>query len=186
MGNNPEKNQKQISVIIPRQKPNYDLNIILFGDAFVGKTSLTSQYCEQYFSEHVFLGSHEDHKIKIIENNDYHVKLKIFDGRNKGRRLYDGYIIVYDITLLDSFKNAMNWYRDIDRVDCDPDHLKVLVGNKCDLFLERYVSFEEGDTLARDNGWMFMETSAKLGTNVNRLFEETVFNIIKTKDPLLY
>jgi GTPase SAR1 family protein len=45
----------------------------------------------------------------------------------------------------------------------------VLVGNKCDLEDERVVGKEVGQTLARNWGSTFLETSAKQKINVNEV-----------------
>jgi len=41
-----------------------------------------------------------------------------------------------------------------------------LIGNKCDLAHRRAVSTEEGEQFAKENGLVFMETSAKSAHNV--------------------
>lgn len=46
----------------------------------------------------------------------------------------------------------------------------MLVANKTDLADRRQVSVEEGEDLARAEGIMFIETSAKAGYNVKALF----------------
>jgi GTPase SAR1 family protein len=45
----------------------------------------------------------------------------------------------------------------------------MLIGNKCDLDARRQVSQEEGERFARDNGLIFMETSAKTSFNVEEV-----------------
>lgn len=42
----------------------------------------------------------------------------------------------------------------------------MLIGNKCDLDQRRQVSTEEGERFAKDNGLIFLETSAKTAFNV--------------------
>lgn len=42
----------------------------------------------------------------------------------------------------------------------------MLIGNKCDLAHRRAVSTEEGEQFAKENGLVFMETSAKTAHNV--------------------
>ena len=42
----------------------------------------------------------------------------------------------------------------------------MLIGNKCDLAHRRAVSTEEGEQFAKENGLVFMETSAKTALNV--------------------
>lgn len=50
----------------------------------------------------------------------------------------------------------------------------MLIGNKCDLDARRQVSTEEGDRFAKENGLIFMETSAKTAFNV----EEVCSNLL--------
>lgn len=49
--------------------------------------------------------------------------------------------------------------------------LKILLGNKCDLNDDREIQPDEGRAFADRNGMEFMETSAKMNTNVNEAFE---------------
>jgi GTPase KRas protein len=50
----------------------------------------------------------------------------------------------------------------------------MLVGNKCDKTYEREVSKEEGAAMAQRFGCSYVETSAKTGQNVERLFMNLV------------
>lgn len=45
----------------------------------------------------------------------------------------------------------------------------MLIGNKCDLDARRQVSYEEGERFAKENGLIFMETSAKTAFNVEEV-----------------
>ena len=55
----------------------------------------------------------------------------------------------------------------------------VLVGNKCDLEDKRQVSYEEGKELADKNDFLFFESSAKDGTNVDEIFTNSAKEIAK-------
>jgi Ras-related protein Rab-2A len=58
------------------------------------------------------------------------------------------------------------------RQNGNPDMTIMLIGNKCDMDVRRQVSFEEGERFAKENGLIFMETSAKTSLNV----EEVIFS----------
>jgi|TARA_B110000305_G_C19226357_1_gene533027 Ras-related protein Rab-2A len=46
----------------------------------------------------------------------------------------------------------------------------MLIGNKADLDNRRQVSTEEGERFAKENGLIFLETSAKTAFNVEQAF----------------
>lgn len=48
--------------------------------------------------------------------------------------------------------------------------LIVLIGNKNDLQDQRKVSFEEGESFAKENDLIFFETSAKTSAGVEETF----------------
>ena len=49
----------------------------------------------------------------------------------------------------------------------------MLIGNKADLDSRRQVSTEEGERFAKENGLIFLETSAKTAFNVEQAFLQT-------------
>lgn len=53
----------------------------------------------------------------------------------------------------------------------------MLIGNKSDLDHRRQVSKEEGEKFAKDNGLIFLETSAKTAANVEEAFINTAQKI---------
>lgn len=57
------------------------------------------------------------------------------------------------------------WLEEV-RQNGNPDMVIMLIGNKCDLDQRRQVSTEEGERFAKDNGLIFLETSAKTAYNV--------------------
>ena len=53
----------------------------------------------------------------------------------------------------------------------------MLIGNKLDLAKQREVSFEEAEAFSKDNGLIYLEVSAKTGTNVEEAFLRTARKI---------
>ena len=82
----------------------------------------------------------------------------------------EGFILVYSITSQATFNDLVDIKDQIMRVkNIETDIPIVLVGNKCDLEDERVVGRHIGESLARSFGCTFLETSAKLETNVNEV-----------------
>ena len=91
-------------------------------------------------------------------------------------------MLVYDVTQMRSFENINKWLRNIDDHASD-DVVKMLVGNKCDMEDKRCIARARGETLAREHGVPFLETSAKANTNIEKAFFEMARLILK-KTPL--
>ena len=80
-----------------------------------------------------------------------------------------------------SFENTKKWLADV-RAERGEDVVIILVGNKTDLsdsrywcwckLIDRQVSTDEGDALAKELNVLFIETSAKCGYNVSALFRK--------------
>lgn len=88
-----------------------------------------------------------------------------------------GALLVYDITKRESFDNLSRWLNELKINEAHPDSLIMLVGNKSDLETQRIVTQEEAINYAKNNGLMFMETSALESINVEKAFESLINNI---------
>jgi GTPase SAR1 family protein len=75
----------------------------------------------------------------------------------------------------------MDIYEWVDEVKkfCGHDIPMILLGNKLDLKGQRAVETAEGEKLGKDLGIEYLETSAKLGSNVNIAFDKIVSLILK-------
>ncbi len=69
----------------------------------------------------------------------------------------------------DTFNHLTRWLEEV-RQNGNPDMVIMLIGNKCDLDTRRQVSTEEGERFAKENGLIFMETSAMTAFNVEEAF----------------
>merc|ERR1711971_960028 len=119
-----------------------------------------------------------DFKIKTIELRGKKIKLQIWDTAGQERfhtittsyyRGAMGIMLVYDITNSKSFDNIAKWLRNIQE-HANEDVEKMILGNKCDMEDKRVISKERGETIARENGIRFLETSAKTNVNIERAF----------------
>eukprot|EP00850_Spirogloea_muscicola_P020947 SM000232S07917 [mRNA] locus=s232:73935:75071:+ [translate_table: standard] len=87
-----------------------------------------------------------------------------------------GALLVYDITRRETFNHLASWLEDA-RQHANSNMTIMLIGNKCDLAHRRAVSTEEGEQFAKENGLVFMETSAKTAHNVEEAFINTAAKI---------
>lgn len=67
-----------------------------------------------------------------------------------------------------TFNHLASWLEDA-RKHANSNMTIMLIGNKCDLAHRRVVSTEEGEQFARENGLIFMETSARIAQNVENV-----------------
>ena len=160
---------------------NYDFifKVLLLGNSDVGKSSLLLRYVDSVWSDTFVPTIGVDFKVKTIEIGDKKVKMQIWDtaGQERFRTVVSTYFrgahgifLIYDITNRDSFKNLENWLIEIEK-NASENVLKILIGNKNDLEDERDIASDEGKAFANRNGMQFIETSAKMNTNVNEAFE---------------
>ena len=118
-------------------------------------------------------------KVKTIEVDNKKIKMQIWDtaGQERFRTVIASYfkgshgvLLIYDVTNKTSFKQLESWLEIIEN-NASEDILKILIGNKIDLEEDREVTKEEGQSFANMHNIQFMETSAKMNTNVNEAFE---------------
>lgn len=78
---------------------------------------------------------------------------------------------MYDVSTRSTFDGVSRWLRELTKFG-GAELTIMLIGNKCDLERPRAVTYEEGRAFARKIGAMFIETSARDGTNVERAFRK--------------
>ncbi len=97
--------------------------------------------------------------------------------RDQYMRTGQGFILVYAVTSRSSFDEIAAFREQILRVKDKDKNPMVLVGNKCDLELERQVTTQEGQDLAKSFQCPFFESSAKTRVNVEEGFYALVREI---------
>ena len=118
---------------------------------------------------------------RTVKINDKNIKLQIWDtaGQESFKSITRSYyrgaagaLLVYDITRKETFNHLTRWLEEV-RQNGNPDIMVMLIGNKADLDSRRQVSTEEGERFAKENGLIFLETSAKTAFNVEQAFLQT-------------
>jgi len=158
---------------------DFIFKVLLLGNSDVGKSSILIRYVDESWNEAFVPTIGVDFKVKSMEIEKKKIKMQIWDtaGQERFRNVISSYFrgahglfLIYDITNRDSFKNLENWLIEIEK-NASENVLKILVGNKNDLEQDREISYEEGKNFANRNGMEFIETSAKINTNVSEAFE---------------
>ena len=160
-----------------------DLKVTLLGSSGVGKTCIIQRYTEGEFNENSQATSGASYSQKEIKIGDKRIKLDLWDTagqekyRSLGRQFYkDAFIVclVYDITSLNSFTDLQNkWYNDL-KTYGEKYTVIAVVGNKSDCYEKEEVQEDEARNYAKSIGAKFMLTSAKLGTNIDILFDNLI------------
>ena len=183
---NDKKNKKQQKSGYNINKQKLDFKVIVLGDIAVGKTSVIGRYITNTFSEvHKSSISCEFKKKKIEVDADTEVNLQIWDTVGEERFLsvtkqyYNnshGAMIIYDLTNRNSFTKMNKWINDVK--DNAPKNIVIMiVGNKSDLTDKKVDLGEELNPFKQN--YMYLEVSAKNGTNVSLAFEDLTFKIIE-------
>ena len=86
---------------------------------------------------------------------------------------------MYDVADQRSFDEINGWIESIKEVKGDNFPI-ILIGNKCDLE-KRVISKEEGEKLAEEQGFLFMETSCKEGINIKESVQVLVHDIMEKR-----
>ncbi|CAF3192313.1 unnamed protein product [Rotaria socialis] len=164
-----------------------EYKIVVLGSGGVGKSALTVQFVQGLFVEK-YDPTIEDSYRKQVEVDGQQCMLEILDTAGTEqftamRDLYmkngQGFVLVYSITAQSTYNDLVDLRDTILKVKDTADVPMILVGNKCDLDDERVVGKEVGQTLARNWGSTFLETSAKQKINVNEIFFDLVRQINK-------
>lgn len=171
-----------------RELREFVFKIVILGDGAVGKTSLINQFVESSFNEDYkpTLGANIVRKDVNLDNTKVRLIMWDLAGQEKYRvvrSMYfqgcEGALLVYDVTryhTLDSINNK--WLKDYKK------HVKkkgayVLISNKTDLKDQVAVPTERGKELAiKIKASHFIETSAKLGENIEEAFSLLVNQIL--------
>ena len=189
------KHQKR-EEIVRRSKPHSPpkLRVIALGASGTGKTCVIKRFsCSSYpqkecktevstvgqdfVSKDISLGG-KDYRLEIIDTAGQ----ERFDSIPKNlARNVEGILLVFDIQERDSFLEGIPKVLKLLDADKADTTSIILVGNKVDAKVRQVTSLE-AEQYARKLGAQYIETSAKTGENVQKLFEEMTREIYETLD----
>ncbi|XP_052802878.1 ras and EF-hand domain-containing protein homolog isoform X5 [Mya arenaria] len=168
------------------KEPERMFKVVLAGDAAVGKSSLIMRLCKGKFYENLSSTLGVDFQTKMIELDGRTVALQLWDTAGQERfrsiaksyfRRADGVLLLYDVTYERSFMSIREWMDSIE--DGSIKKLPIMLcANKTDMRTEadqqgrKTVSYDDGQRLAREYCALFIETSAKDGTNIGEAVSE--------------
>ena len=165
-----------------------EFKVVLIGSTSVGKTSIFNKFMTGDFSPTYKSTITAEFKTKYLKiDNDLYVKLILWDtcGSEKYRAITkqyyrgaNGIILVFDLTDQNSFNDIKNiWINDIKNYGEKKIQI-FIVGNKLDLIEKRTVSESQVINYCRENGYKYIEASAKEGINILKIFEELSYELV--------
>mmetsp|Transcript_41532 Transcript_41532/g.90483 ORF Transcript_41532/g.90483 Transcript_41532/m.90483 type:complete len:200 (+) Transcript_41532:49-648(+) len=156
-----------------------EAKVVLLGDSGVGKSSLALRFCQGRFIPHheVTIGAAFLQQIMRL-NDGSQLKLHIWDtgGQERFRAMAPlyyrdaaGAVIVYDCNDEKSYESVQYWAKEL-RAKGPPRVCIAVAANKSDME-EKAIKPELAEKFCVENDMAFVQTSAKTGDNVGKVFE---------------
>lgn len=169
--------------------PGYDhlMKFRLIGDLGVGKSCLVLRYTEDVYTENYISTIGVDFKLRTILVNDKKINTQVWDvsGQDRYRRNLSAFgthalIMVFDLTDQVSFINIKTILAD--ELPPTSETTIILVGTKADAISQRVVESHEVKKFINSSKYnisAYIETSAKTGENVDKVFETAAQLVLK-------
>jgi small GTP-binding protein len=176
--------KKQEEIYVQDKAGEIIYKVIVIGDPSIGKTSLIRKFVAQQFEgEYLPTVGTQISKQPVdmeIGGKQYRINLLLWDlaGQPQFYMLHkvyyngaNGVILGFDLTRSHTFVNVKNWHAELVKFGLS-DVPIILTGNKADLKEERKVTGPHIDHMKEQLGIQeYIETSAKDGENVKKMFE---------------
>ncbi len=162
---------------------SYLFKVMVTGEGAVGKTALVTRYTTGQFQKDykTTIGSQFAVKLAHISPPESEfaigIKLQAWDVAGQARfkavrKMYysgaAGLILVFDVTRRRSFVELQKWVEEAD--ESVGQRIPIIcIGNKIDL-PDRAIPSDEAKKWAEDQGFVYMESSAKTGLGVSDMF----------------
>eukprot|EP01113_Clastostelium_recurvatum_P010613 TRINITY_DN1529_c0_g1_i3.p1 TRINITY_DN1529_c0_g1~~TRINITY_DN1529_c0_g1_i3.p1 ORF type:complete len:206 (+),score=32.65 TRINITY_DN1529_c0_g1_i3:130-747(+) len=162
--------------------------VVMLGASGVGKSSLVLRFVLDKFSDSTEATIGAAFLTKSVVCEDHTLKFEIWDtaGQERFKSLAPMYyrnsrvaIVVYDVTSIESFEKAKEWVEEFKSAEQNTERVIALVGNKADL--PKKFSSQVAQQYADTHGLLWLETSAKDATNVDKLFDSIAPKLPKPK-----
>ncbi|XP_051804759.1 uncharacterized protein rab44 [Acanthochromis polyacanthus] len=162
-------------------------HVVMIGDSSVGKTSFMKRAQTGKFSLDIPSSIGLDSCMWTVMVDGKPVVLELWDtaGQERFRSITrhifhraQAFLLMYDITCTESFSAVSYWANCIQESAAE-DVTVLLLGNKSDC-AKRQVKTEQGEILAKEYNFEFMECSAATGENVVQCLE-TVARMLNQK-----
>ncbi|XP_054931372.1 uncharacterized protein [Dermacentor andersoni] len=177
--------------------PEHTFRVVFVGDAAVGKSSFIMRLSRGIFMPQLTSTLGVDFQTKNICIDNKNVSLQLWDTAGQERfrcitqsyfRKADGVMLMYDCTNEQSFLNVRQWMSDLEEVASRGIPI-MLVSNKTDMRdifkmqSKPVVERENGEKIAQEMKAIFVETSAKDGSNINEAVGALTRSMIKHAVP---
>ncbi|XP_023136034.2 uncharacterized protein rab44 [Amphiprion ocellaris] len=162
-------------------------HVVMIGDSSVGKTSFMKRAQTGKFSLDIPSSIGLDSCMWTVVVDGKPVVLELWDtaGQERFRSITrhifhkaQAFLLMYDITCTESF-SAVSYWANCIQESATEDVTVLLLGNKSDC-AKRQVKTEQGEILAKEYNFEFMECSAATGENVVQCLE-TVARMLNQK-----
>ncbi|XP_044025854.1 extracellular matrix-binding protein ebh isoform X2 [Siniperca chuatsi] len=162
-------------------------NVIMVGDSSVGKTSFMKRAQSGKFSLDIPISVGLDSCMWTVVVDGKPVVLQLWDTAGQERfhsitrqifHKAQAFLLMYDITSSQSF-SAISYWADCIQEGAAENVTILLIGNKSD-HAERQVKTQQGEILAKEYNFEFMECSAATGENVIHSLE-TIARMLSQK-----
>mmetsp|Transcript_3281 Transcript_3281/g.9559 ORF Transcript_3281/g.9559 Transcript_3281/m.9559 type:complete len:194 (-) Transcript_3281:265-846(-) len=158
--------------------PPREVKVVLLGDQSVGKSSLVLRFVTNDFKANMTSTIGASFMSKMVMVDDVPYKFQIWD--TAGQEIYHSLapmyyrgaaaaLLVYDITNEQSFKKLKTWVGELEN-NGPPGIALAIAGNKADLGERRTVDTAAAAEYAASIGATYLETSAKMDSNVVEIF----------------